>query len=169
MINKRGIKYLLTIVAIIPLTVTVFTSRPFPKTIFPLTDPEIYQINERRSYYRSAALGRLTENKLTFLLYKYQKNFFQGLDPNFYFFANHPRERPGIKETEKFSWLFLIPFLVGLYWQFKQKFFWGFGYFILVLGAISFFQDFDRFVICLFPFIFLSIILGIWKIFKWVS
>ncbi len=156
MINKRKAECLLFLLAIIP------------KTIFLLSPTEIYQINERRSYWKSPFLARLMENKATCLLYKYQKNIFQGLDPNFYFFANHPRERAGIKETEKFSWLFLIPFLAGLYWQFKQKFFWGFGYFILVLGAISVFQDFDRFVVCLFPFIFLSIILGIWQIFKWI-
>ncbi len=169
MIKKKAVRYLLLLVSLVPLAAAVFTSRPFPKMIFPLTGPEIYQINERRSYYQFPLLAKLAENKAGHFFYKYQRNLFQGLDPNFYFFANHPRERAGILEKEKFSWFFLIPFLAGLYWQFKQKFFWGFGYFFLVLGTISVFQDIDRFVIYLFPFVFLSIILGIWKIFKCIS
>lgn len=44
-----------------------------------------------------------------------QKNIFENLDPNLYFFANHPRQRVGVKEFEKFPYIFLPFFLYGLY------------------------------------------------------
>ena len=41
-------------------------------------------------------------------------NFSEAVDPNLYFFANHPRERVGVKEFEKFPYLFLPAFLIGI-------------------------------------------------------
>ena len=43
------------------------------------------------------------------------KNFFENIDPNLYFFANHPRERTGVWEFEKLPFLFLPFFLYGLF------------------------------------------------------
>lgn len=44
---------------------------------------------------------------------KLEQNFSENIDPNLYFFANHPRERFGIKEFEKFSYILLVPLLIG--------------------------------------------------------
>lgn len=41
-------------------------------------------------------------------------NFSEAVDPNLYFFANHPRERVGVKEFEKFPYIFLPAFLIGI-------------------------------------------------------
>lgn len=41
-------------------------------------------------------------------------NFSQAVDPNLYFFANHPRERVGVKEFEKFPYVFLPAFVIGI-------------------------------------------------------
>ncbi len=41
-------------------------------------------------------------------------NLGEILDPNFYFFQNHPRERGGIEEKAFLHPLFLLPFLFGL-------------------------------------------------------
>ena len=43
------------------------------------------------------------------------KNFFETVDLNLYFFANHPRERTGVWEFEKLPWVFLPFFLYGLF------------------------------------------------------
>lgn len=40
-------------------------------------------------------------------------NFSEVADPNLYFFANHPRERVGFEESEKFPFIFLPVFLYG--------------------------------------------------------
>lgn len=41
----------------------------------------------------------------------YFQNLATLLDPNFYFFANHPHERIGIVEQERF-WFGLLPFFI---------------------------------------------------------
>ncbi|MDP2860303.1 MAG: hypothetical protein Q8N98_01155 [bacterium] len=43
------------------------------------------------------------------------ENFFESIDLNLYFFANHPRERAGVWEFEKLPFLFLPFFLYGLF------------------------------------------------------
>lgn len=57
----------------------------------------------------------LEERKESIALGRVSKNFFENLDSNLYFFANHPRERIGIKEFEKFHFIFLPFFLAGLF------------------------------------------------------
>ena len=42
------------------------------------------------------------------------ENFSETIDPNLYFFANHPRERVGINEFKKFPYIFLPLFFYGL-------------------------------------------------------
>ncbi len=46
--------------------------------------------------------------------FRMSKNFSEVVDPNLYFFANHPRERIGISEFEKFPYLLLPFFAYGL-------------------------------------------------------
>lgn len=58
-----------------------------------------YWLEERRE---SIAINRIT------------KNLFENLDFNLYFFANHPRQRVGITEIEKFHFVFLPFFLSGI-------------------------------------------------------
>jgi hypothetical protein len=162
----KRLKIFLLPIFLFPLLTAILFSRPFPKTIFRFDGTDIHTINQRRGFHSSRILGKLMENKLTFMVYRYQKNFFQGFDLNYYFFANHPRERVGIKETEKFSWLFLVPFLLGLYWQLRKKFVLGFAYYFIVLGIISLFESLDRFIFFVFPFFVFSIFLGFWTIFS---
>ena len=42
-------------------------------------------------------------------------NFFELLDLNLYFLGNHPRERVGMQEFEKFPYIFIPIFLFGLF------------------------------------------------------
>lgn len=42
-------------------------------------------------------------------------NFFQTIDLNYYFFANHPREELGIPNIEKFPFWYLPLFIIGVY------------------------------------------------------
>jgi len=99
----------------------LFIQKPIPGTIFQFQEEEIYYLNQRRSYCQSPLVARFLENKVNRLGYKFKRNFFTLLDTNYYFFANHPRERPGIKETEKFFWGLLPFFLLGLFSQLVKK------------------------------------------------
>lgn len=131
------------------------------ETIFKLTPEDILQINTRRSYYPNQLLGKIFENKLVFYLDKYEENFFQGLDLNFYFFANHPRERVGVVEKEIFFWFWLPLFLVGIVTSFKKSLWMPSFLSFFVLLTISVFSKFDNFVILLIPFLIFYIYLGL--------
>lgn len=57
----------------------------------------------------------------TVAVYKLGDNLGENLDPNLFFFANHPRERVGVREFEKFPYILLLPFVIGLL-SFKKKY-----------------------------------------------
>ena len=77
---------------------------------------------EHRHEYYAVELGRVYRNRITInmnyrvapYVSRYLKNMAYNLDPNLYFFANHPRERIIAVEFEKFSFLFLPFFVIGL-------------------------------------------------------
>lgn len=52
--------------------------------------------------------------KEAIVFFRIQKNFFEAIDPNLYFFANHPRERVNIQEFEKFPYILFPFFLIGI-------------------------------------------------------
>lgn len=103
--------------------VTFFTLRVgFDKNIFFISAEEQAQQDARHGLY-AVELGQLYKNKLSLNFYKYfnssihklERNFFYNLDPNLYFFASHPRERPGIGEFDKYPWILLPFFITGLF------------------------------------------------------
>ncbi len=53
--------------------------------------------------------------KETIAIFRIQKNFSEAVDPMLYFSANHPRERVGITEFEKFPYILFPFFVIGLY------------------------------------------------------
>lgn len=55
----------------------------------------------------------LEERKETLAFYRIEKNISESLSPNLYFFANHPNERVGVKEFEKFPYILLPFFVIG--------------------------------------------------------
>lgn len=60
------------------------------------------------------AANWLEQRKETLIFYKLEENLSEIIDPNLYFFANHPRERVGATEFEKFPYILLPFFLIGL-------------------------------------------------------
>lgn len=87
-----------------------------------ITSPDgMAQLNKRHGFY-AMELGSLFTNRYSQQAYKYfslpilklKKNLFSNLDINLYFFASHPRER-GTGEFEKYSWIFLVPFILGFF------------------------------------------------------
>lgn len=55
------------------------------------------------------------ERKEVIALYRIMNNFSEVVDPNYYYFANHPRERVGFKEFEKIPYIFLPLLIYGFY------------------------------------------------------
>ena len=52
--------------------------------------------------------------KETIAVFRLAKSFSEVIDPNLYFFANHPRERVGVSEFEKFPFILFPFFFVGI-------------------------------------------------------
>lgn len=134
------------------------------RTIFKLNPEDIQQINARRSYYSNQTLGKIFENKPGFFLDRYKENFFQGLDPNYYFFANHPRERAGTAEKEKIYWFWLPVFLIGFAWSLKNSILLPDLIFLGILAIAGFFSKIDNFNLFLVPFFLLNIFYGLKKL-----
>jgi hypothetical protein len=138
----------------------ILISRFFGKLI-EIDTTDIYFINERRNYYNNNFIARLNENKVSELVKKYSANFFQGIDPNYYFFANHPRERAGVTEKEKFYFLYFPFFLLGIFNLIKENKYFIFIYFFSFLFFLSFFTDIDTNFILLYPAIIFFITEGL--------
>lgn len=61
-----------------------------------------------------------------------QRNFFETIDPNVYFFGGHPRERVWANDFEKFYFILIVPFFVGLYYLILNR-----KKFVLIYSLIS--------------------------------
>jgi hypothetical protein len=86
------------------------------------------------------------------------ENFFQAIDLNYYFFANHPREVIGVPIINKFSFIFYFIFLLGVVQLIKVRKkilgFWlfavlGFGLPVGLLSVIGHNNQLGPFVIFL--------------------
>lgn len=99
------------------------------------------------------------------VFYRLERNFFETIDPNLYFFSNHPRERVGVTEFEKFTYVLLPAFLYGLYLIIKEKRYLLLAYLFLSVGIISVVGH-DNLLgpFLLFPIISLSIFVGLTKL-----
>ena len=136
--------------------VAIFFLQTSPKLIFDLSDLEIYTINERRSYYSRRFIGQFLENKPLYIFSKWQKNVFESLDINNYFFASHPRERLGISEYKKFPFIYLPVFLFGLFQIIKKKHAFLFLYPVGSILFIPIFKEIGESLFILFPwFVFI--------------
>ncbi len=91
------------------------------------------------------------------------ENFSETIDPNLYFFANHPRERVGINEFKKFPYIFLPLFFYGLVLSIteRRKLVLGIS-FILPVVLISIIGHKNQFgPFSLFPFLVVLTIHGL--------
>lgn len=66
-------------------------------------------------------LANFFEGDIGTIINRLQRNFFESLDPNVYFFAGHPRERVWANDFEKFPFTYIIPFILGFYQLIKRR------------------------------------------------
>lgn len=132
------------------------------------------KLSDRHEYYASN-LGRAYKNRIGLYLHyeflpfvsKWQKNLADNLDPNLYFFAGHPRERLEVEEFQKFSFVFLPFFIIGIAILFQKKFNFLITYFILTQLVSAFvFPGYFLGPILVFPFISVVVYLGLAKTFE---
>jgi len=131
----------------------------------------------RHEYY-SQGLGKIYKNRIgIYLNYsvapyisRFSKNLSYNLDPNLYFFANHPRERGGVIEFDKFFYISLPIFVFGLTSLLSSAFVLPVIYFAVSLFITAFlFPGYDLGPVLLFPFIVTVLYLGVVKIIgRWI-
>ena len=121
-------------------------------SIFAPDDQAPLIISTKRSIYQSDLLGRLYNNKATFIWGRFKSNFFAIVDPNNYFFGFHPREI--VRENlniEKFPFISIFFFLYAIY---RIKAFKGAGLLVavfLVLTVLLSLANFDKVDFILYP------------------
>jgi hypothetical protein len=103
-------------------------SFPIGQTIFNFGYESRQQIIRDIHLYPNVFLARIYQNKLNIVSAKFVDNLTQILDPNNYFFQNHPREVPDNPNSPKFPYLLIIFFLVGIFSIVYRK-----SYFIYLL------------------------------------
>ncbi len=110
----------------------------------------------------------LEERGETLSLYRIEKNLTDAVSFNLYFFANHPNERVGVKEFEKFPYILLPFFVIGfLNLNFKKNFLVVLLSFLVPLAAVAFIgQENPIGPFILFPFIATASFLGIKYIYE---
>jgi len=107
---KNSKYFLLFFLPILLLQITT-TNKP-SLTAIANDDRRVIDMRLRAYPYKFLRLGYwLEERKESIIFNRITTNLFENLDPNLYFFANHPRQRVGIREFEKFPYI-LLPFFV---------------------------------------------------------
>ncbi|OGM28703.1 hypothetical protein A3D84_05590 [Candidatus Woesebacteria bacterium RIFCSPHIGHO2_02_FULL_42_20] len=118
--NKR---YLLILSSALLVIIGLFQIKKFDIRSFTGTSAlERDFIDKRMRLYPSPRVAHWLEQRPEAIaFYRFTDNSGEVLDFNYYFFANHPRERAAVTEYAKFPWFYLPPFLGGLYLSLKQK------------------------------------------------
>lgn len=152
----------------IPLLIfQILTTNKTSLTAISNDDRRVIDMRLRAYPYKLLRLGYwLEERKESIAFSRVIANLFENMDPNLYFFANNPRQRVGIKEIEKFPYVFLPFFLIGVFDSIskKTKMFWLVSFFIplAILSIIGNKNNLGPFF--LFPFFAVSIYEGFKKL-----
>jgi hypothetical protein len=133
---------------------------------------------EKEEVFFSKDFGKLYKNRIGIYLhksvglpiFKLQKNLFYNLDPNQYFFAGHPRERANAVEFEKFSFIFLPFFIIGLYFLVSEPII-SIIFFVMVTTFMSVFVNPGYILgpVLFFPILVYLISLGLEKTILWLK
>lgn len=133
----------------------------FPKTIF-AEDYQARQLILRNTYlYPNILTARVFQNKLNVPIHKFENNLFSLLDPNYYFFGSHPRERVGTQNSLKIPFVAIGFLLYGLFTITKLKNYRKvIGLFLILTVSISILEKIENFDLLLWPVFFLIVFHG---------
>ncbi|MFZ2202295.1 MAG: hypothetical protein WAV56_02750, partial [Microgenomates group bacterium] len=131
-------------------------------SIFAPDDQAPLIINTKRSVYDNDFIGRLFNNKATFIYRRFKANFFALTDPNNYFFGFHPREI--VRENlnlDKFPFISIVFLLYGLYRLNLMKRGRGLLLLFFILTCLLSLANFDKVDFILYPILATFMVHGI--------
>lgn len=128
--------------------------------------PVFFKIGRKTIWIPLAHWFEGREESIAF--FRILENFSEAIDPNLYFFANHPRERVGINEFKKFPCIFLPLFFYGLVLSVTERRKLALGMsFILPVVLISIIGHKNQLgPFSLFPFLAVSAVHGLELLFQ---
>lgn len=163
-LNKK--RSYLIIIAFISLIITVQFTGGFKKIDLSYGSQENLLMEQRVNEYPPISIlpiaHWLEERPEMIAIYRINQNFSEVVDPNLYFFANHPKERTGINETEKIPYILLPIFIYGIFIMISRKYYKIFALFFgFPLTYYSLYGTGEGIQpILFFPFFMISIYLG---------
>jgi hypothetical protein len=110
--HSRGLTRVLLIASIGVFLLSLF--------IFTPSVTEKVNVYRNISYPTAGAVSKIFSNKLIESYRLHLGNVLEGMDPGYYFFSSHPRERWGVEETQKMFIVFLLLVILGLF-RLKKK------------------------------------------------
>lgn len=131
-LTKRQKQYMVVFLILFMVTmVAQWQTTKIPNLVYRDNDEQRVQVARLKEYSPTyikigdktkwIPLGYWLDGRNEVLVYqRVLNNFFDNVDPNLYFFANHPRER-GADEFEKYPYMLLPFFLLGLYVLVKKR------------------------------------------------
>ncbi len=141
---------------------------PFYSSSIFIKDPlALDSLSKKITLIPSRNLARIFENKTTPYQEKYMANIFISLDLNNYFFALHPQEVGGNQNLNKYPFLAIIFFLVGLFSIPDEKSkTWLYSIFLSSVLSLAFLSNQDKLDLIMYLPISLLIYNGLNKIKK---
>src|SRR3989344_4526680 len=121
-----------------------------------------------RKVFNRLPVANLLEGDISIGVTRLERNFFETIDLNVYFFGGHPRERVWANDFAKFPHILFVPFLVGLYNIFQKNdrlLLMYLGLSLVIFSLLGHLNKIGPFF--LFPFFVLAIDQGIktlWKL-----
>lgn len=101
---------------------------------------EKVNVDRNISYQNAGAVSKVFSNKLIESYRSHLGNVLEGMDPGYYFFSGHPRERWGVEESQKMFIVFLPLIILGLFRLKKRTGLLILGIFAIALSVNSAFM-----------------------------
>jgi len=175
LVNKFSRKYVLGIFFLTVLVSVISLTKGSDRGLLKNTQLDISTFEKRHEYY-AKELGMLYKNRVGIFFLKsykpfavrFETNLFSSLDPNLYFFAGHPRERGDGSDFEKYPYIYLPIFVIGLIEIIKKPRMLMIVYSITSVLISSFlYRGYNLGPILFFPLINTLLFLGIMGIVKY--
>lgn len=112
--SSKKLLYIFCLILIPVLIIQLKTTKNAVLDYMSETDRQLFATRRGELSAIVPNLGKYLESKPEYIFLKFEHNSLRATDLNLYFFGSHPRERSGIREFEKFSFLFLPFFIFGL-------------------------------------------------------
>lgn len=157
--------FIITFLFVLVWPITYFKENLRVKHTFQTIFEEDYQAKQKVlrniNLYPNIPLARLFQNKAIVVTSKYLDNFFSLIDPNYYFFASHPREVVNGQNYFRMPFILMLPlfrYILRVKDKSKKSVLLST---LFVISALSFLKNYYQYDLLLWPFVSYMIVKGL--------